>query len=145
MTMCETPSECTHTDFIRVYSPDYQEIDKVAEYNKGTLKTGKWLIFINRRAIDEVWSIIKDATEAGGLGTDAKVATKIQADMYSERNSHLICVYTKDWKNKREVMRVRGALRKLGITHSIPYKADEDSLDGKYKNTTNGRISKYYA
>ena len=39
---------------------------------------------------------------------------------------------------------MRHELRKSGINKKIPYKTDEDTLAGKYKQTTGERISKYY-
>lgn len=42
-------------------------------------------------------------------------------------------------------MRVREELRKLGITNGIPYKADEDTLKGKYATLGYGRVAKYWA
>jgi len=45
---------------------------------------------------------------------------------------------------QNDVERIQEELRKLGITNKIPYKADEDTLKGKYRITGHRRINKYY-
>src|ERR1035441_152551 len=55
----------------------------------------------------------------------------------------LICVYTYDVDDERDCLRVRLALRNLGVTWKIPYKTDADTYAGKY--AKNGvRVSKRY-
>ncbi|MEM4067800.1 MAG: DUF1917 domain-containing protein [Candidatus Micrarchaeaceae archaeon] len=110
---------------------------------QGRLKSGKWCIYINRQHIDTVWNSIKNATEKGEIGNDSKVATKLTSDKDNDRGSHVICVFTYDWMDKKDVMRVRNQLKKLGIVRKIPHKADEDTFAGKYKYTMKSK-SKYY-
>lgn len=50
-------------------------IRKKGDYPKRTTRSGKWLIFINKKDVDEVWAKIKKATEEGKLGDSSKVAT----------------------------------------------------------------------
>lgn len=38
-------------------------------------RSGKWLVFVDIKNVDEVWAKIKKATEGGRLGARAKVAT----------------------------------------------------------------------
>jgi len=52
----------------------------------------------------------------------------------------VICVYTYDWADEVDVRRIREELRRLGITWKIPYKADEDTIKGRYGKG----VSKYY-
>jgi hypothetical protein len=144
--MCQTASECDHVDFIHAYSPNYEYIDKVSEYRKGTLKTGKWCVYTNRNSVDMLWERIKTVTESGNLGaTDSKVSTKLQSDVYSRRHSHVLCIYTKDWTDEKEVWEVEHRIRELGIIGSMVYKTDEDTLAYKYKYNTKGEICKYYS
>jgi hypothetical protein len=51
----------------------------------------------------------------------------------------MICVFTYDWTDAEDVLRVRQALRDLGITKKLGYKADEDTRAGRY-----GFDYKYY-
>lgn len=62
----------------------------------------------------------------------------------TDSSTKVICVYTYDWTDQEDVMRIRQQLRDLGVTSKIPYKADEDTYAGRYRNRGNKRISKYY-
>lgn len=121
-----------------------------AERRKGnyplpTPRNGKWLVFVNERDVDEVWAKIKKATEEGKLGSSAKAATAKPSPLGEpSKKGKLICIYTYDWKDEKDVKRVREELRKLGITNKIPYKSDEDTLSGKCRATGHTKISKYY-
>ena len=131
------PSEVTGAYWI--YS-----IRKKGEYPKPTVRSGKWLIFVCREDVDEVWAKVKRATEDGRLGDSSKVATAKPNPHAANPNKKVICVYTYDWTDEKDVQRVRDELRRLGITSKIPYKADEDTLAGKYRIFGDTKISKYY-
>jgi hypothetical protein len=113
-------------------------------YPKSTARSGKWLVFVKNENVDEVWEKIKKATEEGNLGDSAKVATAKPNPNATNSDTKVICVYTYDWADERDVKRIREQIRKLGITNKIPYKADEDTLSGKYRVKGDTRISKYY-
>ena len=131
------PSEVTDVYWI------YAERKK-GKYPKPTSRSGKWLIFVDPKNVDEVWAKIKEAVEEGKLGDSAKVATAKQNPLAEKSNAKVICVYTYDWTDEKDVRRIREELRKLGITNKIPYKADEDTLSGKYRMKGHARMSKYY-
>ena len=131
------PSEVTDVYWI------YAKREK-SKYPKSTERSGKWLIFVNIREIDEVWAKIKKTTEEGKLGYSAKVATAKKNPNATNPDTKVVIVYTYDWTDEKDVKRVREELRKLGITNKIPYKADEDTLSGKYRVRGDTRISKYY-
>lgn len=131
------PSEVT--DVYWIYT-----IRKKGKYPNSTPRSGKWLIFVNIKNVDEVWAKIKDATEDGKLGDSAKVATAKPNTLATDPNEKVICVYSYDWTDEEDVRRIREELRKRGITDKIPYKANEDTLSGKYRKTGHRRISKYY-
>ncbi len=78
------------------------------------------------------------------LGSRAKVSTAKNPPLAVNSNTKVICVYTYDWKDKNDVMRIRKELREIGIDWKIPYKSDEDTRKGKYQKYGNKRISKYY-
>lgn len=120
-----------------------------AERKQGTYPShskngGKWLIFVPGERVDQMWFKIKSATEAGKLGEMSKVATAKDNPHATNSCIKVICVYTYDWMEEEDVMRIRQELRRLGITRKIPYKADEDTASGKYANQGKKRISKYY-
>lgn len=131
------PSEVTDVYWI------YAKNEK-SEYLKSAERSGKWLIFANISEIDEVWAKIKKATEEGKLGDSAKVATAKPNPNATNQATKVICVYTYDLTDEKDVKRIREELRLLGITNKIPYKADEDTLSGKYRVRGDTRISKYY-
>jgi len=106
---------------------------------------GKWLVFVPIIRIDEVWAEIKRATELGQLGGCSKVASARPNRNAVDPNKRVICVYTADWTDEREVMRVRERLRELGVSEVISYKSDEDTLAGHYSNRGHRHISKYRA
>jgi hypothetical protein len=111
---------------------------------KKSINPGKWLIFEDISFIDTIWTKLKKATEDGILGYSSKVATAKYNPNATDPNTKVICVYTYDWKDEEDVMKIREELRKLGITKKIPYKSDEDTNEGKYQVKGNTRISKYY-
>jgi len=131
------PSEVTDAYWLRAER-------KSGRYPKYTERSGKWLIFVPIAAIDEVWKKIKVATEKGLLGGASKVATARPSPNATSPKTKVICVYTYDWSDEKDVKRIREELRTLGINAKIPYKADDDTLAGKYSNRGDKRISTYY-
>ena len=74
------------------------------------------------------WSLVAKATVAGELGHAAKVATND-----GTQNARLICIYTPDFSDKKDVKRVLERLVAMGLCnrngaraegHAIYYKAD---------------------
>lgn len=115
---------------------------KVGSYTQDTATSGKWLIFVATTQVDRVWSIIKQATQEGKLGNIAKVSTAKRISD-SRPNRHVICVYTYNWKDETDVHRIRAVLRELSITWKISYKADSDTIRGKYASHGDQHIAKY--
>lgn len=98
-----------------------------AQYPEYTERSGKWLIFLKRNEADEMWFKIKSAVEEGKLGSAAKISTNHPASLRFNPNEQVICVYTYDWTDEKDVMRIRRQLRELGVTWKISYKSDEDT------------------
>ena len=116
----------------------------VVSYPKDTERSGKWLIFVPTDKIDAVWATIKKATEKGLLGKFSKVATAKPNPNAPTSKDKVICVYTYDYEDEKDVMRIREELRKLGIVSKIPYKTNKATLENKYSVRGNTRISTYY-
>jgi hypothetical protein len=91
--------------------------------------TGKWCIFpTEEEEADELWAKIKVLAEQ-----DAFVLAKSSTIALRHRfPSYVICVYTLDWKNEEDVMRVKDALRSGGIQHQLKYKRDVDTFNNVY-------------
>jgi hypothetical protein len=117
---------------------------RAGTYPPATGRSGKWLIFIPVQQVDDAWAAIKTATEAGELGDGAKIATMYPNPLNKEPSKRVICVCTYDWTDEADVRRVRHVLRELGVNWKLPYKADRDTLDGKYRHRGHTRIRKYY-
>jgi hypothetical protein len=117
---------------------------KKGDYPKPSDNCGKWLVFVSDKEVDEIWEKIRTATEEGKLGLASKVATAKDSPLASSSTRKVICIYTYDWTDRKDVIRIREELRKLGITNKIPYKSDKDTLSGKYRQTGHTKISKYY-
>lgn len=117
---------------------------KLGEYPLTSPQSGKWLIFVPNSQIDEIWKLIKQATEEGNLGGSAKVSTMRPNANSNDESKKVICVYTYDWTDEEDVMRVRGALRALGHTQKLAYKSDQATMEGKYQVSGHSRISKYW-
>ena len=117
---------------------------KTGNFKKPTERAGKWLVYLSISWIDEYWAKIRQTTEEGLLGYSSKVATA-RPNPHASSKAKLIVVYTYDWTDEKDVFRVREQLRKLGIEKKLSYKTNEDTLAGKYKQTTGERIAKYYA
>ncbi|KAK4140098.1 uncharacterized protein C8A04DRAFT_15242 [Dichotomopilus funicola] len=85
--------------------------------------TGKWMLFPPPGEVDAVWACVAAATAEGELGTAAKVETRSRAD-----KERLVCVYTKDCREKEDVARVLIQMRELGLVKpggkQIYYKSD---------------------
>lgn len=105
-------------------------------------QVGKWLIFVAAGDADEAWRKIRDETVKGTLGISAKVSTaKPNPDSRDERS--VIYVYTRDWADEADVMRVREQLRELGFTERIGYKRNIETYRGEY--SEEGRKVTYYS
>jgi hypothetical protein len=96
-------------------------------------------------SVDLYWEKIRQATIEGRLGDCAKVATSKPNPLRSRSKSRVICVYTYDWTDADDVHRVREALRELGITREIVYKADSDTLQGNTGDKWRPDMAKYHA
>jgi len=103
---------------------------------------GKWLIFQEPDAVDAAWKKVRDATVAHELGISAKVSTA-KPNPDSRDNRKVIYVYTKDWADEADVMRVREKLRELGFVDRIGYKRNIETFAGEY--ASKGKRVTYYS
>jgi hypothetical protein len=105
-------------------------------------RVGKWLIFIPPGEVDDAWRKIRDETARGMLGISAKVSTaRLNPDSHSERA--VIYVYTRDWADETDVMRVRERLRDLGFLERLGYKRNIETYRGEY--SEEGKKVTYYS
>ena len=117
---------------------------KKGKYPESKDNCGKWLIYVYEKNIDIVWKLIKTATKDGLLGDASKVSTGMPSPLAPKANLKVICVYTYDYTDKTDVMKIREQLRKIGVTNKIPYKTDNATRAGNYTVAGKTRISTYY-
>ena len=103
---------------------------------------GKWLIFQEPDLVDAAWMKVRDATVSHALGISAKVSTA-KPNPDSRDNRKVIYIYTKDWADEADVMRVREKLRELGFTDRIGYKRNIETFAGEY--SQRGKRVTYYS
>ena len=100
-------------------------------YPGSTLRSGKWMMFPGKEDVDTAWKCVSHLLEIGKLGCGAKVAPASRA-----RGQHLICVYTRDWDDEDDVMRVLLELRDSGLPCAdrrlLNYKTDDATHAGLY-------------
>lgn len=130
------PSRTTETYWIIADDPTAGDVEPYGE------QAGKWLIFCGAAEVDTLWKKIRDATTSGGLGVSAKVSTaRPNPDSRDERK--VIYVYTRDWSDEADVMRVREGLRALGVEQRIGYKRNIETFAGEY--AEEGKKVTYYS
>ena len=93
---------------------------------KCSVTNGKWMLFPMPHQVDEIWAMVAKGTLDGRLGSAAKVAT----DAGDGKPERLICIYTEDFSDVKDVERVLKEMRRLGLVSSekgakwIYYKID---------------------
>jgi Bles03-like protein len=107
---------------------------------------GKWLIYLRCRQVETSWAAVARGTRAAVLGVGAKISghearrTKRPdeelelADLLDQRPPHVVCVYTRDWRDVADNERVGRKLAELGVieSHVLRYKSDEQTYAGVY-------------
>lgn len=77
------------------------------------LISGKWMLFPEPGDVNSVWAKVARATADNEFGTAAKVETKAVAG-----KERLICVYTRDFRDKKDVARVLRRMGELGLVRA---------------------------
>lgn len=95
---------------------------------ESTNLSGKWLILRDRSAIDDAWIEVLALVSTGAV-LCAKVSTR-QSVLRGGFPQHVVCVYTRNWRARKDVMRTREVLRSAGFTELLRYKRDADTARG---------------
>lgn len=120
-------------DGIWLYA-DHPDPNSLGELNGEHV--GKWCITRDASEIDDAWQRVQALVRAGQV-VHAKASGRCQAMHFG--GTHLICVYTKNWQDDADVMRVRELLRQAGFVEELGYKRDADTRAGVY-----GGAAKWY-
>lgn len=91
------------------------------------VKTGKWMLFPPPEEVNAVWQRVVEATATGQLGSSAKVATDGGVDNNAlgpgpgpgggRGRPRLVCVYTEDFDDEGDVVRVLKKLVEMGLVN----------------------------
>ncbi|KAJ3649276.1 hypothetical protein Zmor_021028 [Zophobas morio] len=107
---------------------DDDDDDDEGDYTT-TTKVGKWMLFVSPEYVNSVWQKIKNAIEDGHLW-NSKVST-----IEPSNKSHAIMIYTKDYTDLPDVIKVLDYLETSGIKSAnsvIKYKTDRQTYAGVY-------------
>lgn len=94
--------------------------------------SGKWIISADVSEIDDAWVKVKEALNAELLGPYAIVATMRESILAESPNRKVICVFTLDYTDIVDVLRVREHLREIGFTQELRYKTDIATIKDNY-------------
>lgn len=86
-------------------------------------------MFRHKDVVDDAWATVHKAVAAGRL-PPAKVSTRLTAPLHD--NTHVICVYTRDWRDDAAIRAARDVLRELGFKEELGYKRDIETTRGVY-------------
>lgn len=96
---------------------------------------GKWMVFAPLSVADALWADIVEANVAGKLGGCCKVCAHNRVS-----DTHLICVYCRDFNDVRECQRVLYNLHNICAAHGVRiianFKADFLTALGVYKSAS---------
>ncbi len=109
-----------------------------------TERSGKWLLFVPFQKLDQTWNLIAEETVSGLLGIASKAATAKTNGLARNAWIKVICIYTYDFDDMEDVMRVRARLRELGFIKKLSYKSDQATENGVYASNTKSRVSVFY-
>lgn len=86
------------------------------------------MFFCPPEEVNAIWEVVARGTAANELGVAAKVAP----DAGDDRSLRLICVYTKDFSDMKDVTRVANKLKEYGLIETrgkpIYYKCGKSAL-----------------
>lgn len=123
---CRLPSECVCPNVGWLWATHSKQV------NTNFIRSGKWMLFPDSDAVDEAWLKVVDLLADQQLGGCAKVAPVGR----KQNNKHVICVYTNDHENVKEVFTVLHALRNSGIRAAtdctLNYKTDDATYAAVY-------------
>lgn len=74
------------------------------------------MIFCDPKDVDETWATVARATAHNELGIAAKVAPRPEEGF--PKRERLICIYTRDFRDRRDVGRVIQKMRELRLVES---------------------------
>lgn len=95
---------------------------------------GKWMVFVSLESLDELWKKVSALTIQGKLGPSSKTATARTNPNALDPNTKVIIVYTKDYRNLDDIVRVAWILfdQKIFTGPVLKYKSNDATRAGSY-------------
>lgn len=125
-TCSRMPSECRCSNVGWLWGVRKDRVKNLCE------RSGKWMLFCSPEGVDNAWFNVVDMLADGKLGDCAKVAPASR----TRDSLHVICVYTADHEDVKDVFRVLHALRCSSIPcaaeRTLNYKTDDATYAGQY-------------
>ena len=90
-------------------------------------RAGKWVVECAPDVHEETWRMLKSATRSGRLGFAARTAVRSDGS-----GRPVTLVYTYDFEDHDDVLRVLAALRELGFGDRLSYASGEDTAGRPY-------------
>jgi hypothetical protein len=131
---------------ITLHAIDLETIKTVNQMgsNGYPLLSGKWLIYVSRSNVDEVWKSLSSNIETGKLPCNAKVSTTKSNPLADQKEKHVICVYTPDYLFRDDVRQCRLLLKQLGFEARLYYKPDVFTYKRMYRITGSPINHRYF-
>jgi hypothetical protein len=111
--------------------------------SSGLPPSGKWLIYLQRNEVDEIWKILSSAIRNGKLPYKAKVSTAKPNPNSTSRDLHVVCVYTPNYLFREDVRNCRRILSEIGFEDRLYYKPDIMTFKNMYR-VKSSRINHRY-
>ena len=95
------------------YMPNKNQNSLVGVARRFKVTLGKWMVQVPSEKVDEVWGLIATAIfneDFGSAVLSAKISPKGDENGVEDPNMHVICVYTSDFTNMEEVVKVENVL-----------------------------------
>jgi hypothetical protein len=102
------------------------------------------MLFPDKGDVDDAWASVRQLVAQSQLGPGAKVVPS-----YRARAQYIICVYTADYDDSADVMRVLVSLRDSGLPCAarcmLNYKTDDATRAGRYADAAAARDAGFAA
>jgi len=102
---------------------------------------GEWLLFVVPRKLDEAWDKVRKATIDSRLGFLSKSATAKKNYNMPSASNRMIVVYTSDYFDIDDVLRVGRELNDLGFGTSTPIYYETDDARYAHRHVVKGDSS----
>lgn len=102
--------------------------------------SGKWMVFGDENKLKNIYDNLKNEDILAFKRTNPE--HKHINPMFKKNNSGVLCVYTYDYRDIEDCIRVLDILKKNGIKETLYYKRDFATISGRYSSPKD-KVSTY--